>query len=266
MFDSETDWNITTPPMSGINDRQVKLSRGRFLGGCSGCNGTLCIRGCKQDFDDWKLEGWSGDEVFACMRKAENFHPKPWFQDSSKDHGYSGPLHTEPHDPAPISQLMLASFISAGMPLVPDMFSSGDTAHGCGHVPRTVYEGLRTTSADFVTNGFSRKNVTILTGCTVDKVLVEGAESGDLRATGVVVYSSDAAKPQVYHARKEVVISGGAYCSPAILLRSGIGPATELQKHSIPRVLELSGVGQNLMDHPVLHPSPPSLIRALTIC
>lgn len=265
MFDSETDWNITTPPMGGVNDRQVKLSRGRFLGGCSGCNGTLCIRGCKQDFDDWNLEGWSGDEVFACMRKAENFHPKPWFQDSSKDHGYSGPLHTEPHDPAPISQLMLASFISAGMPLVPDMFSSGDTAHGCGHVPRTVYEGLRTTSADFVTNGFSRKNVTILTGCTVDKVLVEGAESGDLRATGVVVYSSDAAKPQVYHARKEVVISGGAYCSPAILLRSGIGPATELQKHSIPRVLELSGMGQNLMDHPVLHPSPPSLIRALTI-
>ena len=238
--------------MHGVNNRQVKLSRGRFLGGCSGCNGTLCIRGVKQDFDAWGLPGWSGDEVFACMRKAETFHPKTWFQDSAKDHGYSGPLHTEPHDPAPISQLILASFISAGLPLVPDMFSTGDTAHGCGHVPRTVYEGVRTTSADFVTNGFQRKNVTVLTGCTVDKVLVD-SQSGQLRATSVVVQHGSATS-QTYNARQEVILSSGAYCSPAILLRSGIGPSNELQKHGIPRVLELSGVGKNLLDHPVFHP------------
>lgn len=55
--------------MPGVADRQVKLSRGRFLGGCSGCNGTLCIRGNKQDYDDWGLEGWSGDDFFNYMRK-----------------------------------------------------------------------------------------------------------------------------------------------------------------------------------------------------
>lgn len=52
-FDSETDWNLITPPMQGVKGRQVKLSRGKFLGGSSGVNGTLCIRGSKQDYDDW---------------------------------------------------------------------------------------------------------------------------------------------------------------------------------------------------------------------
>lgn len=55
--------------MPGVDNRQVKLSRGKFLGGCSGCNGTLCIRGCKQDYDDWGLEGWSGEEFFKYMAK-----------------------------------------------------------------------------------------------------------------------------------------------------------------------------------------------------
>ena len=57
--------------MKGVDDRQVKLSRGRFLGGSSGCNGTLCVRGSPQDYDDWGLEGWSGKEVFAAMRKVD---------------------------------------------------------------------------------------------------------------------------------------------------------------------------------------------------
>ena len=189
--------------------------------------------------------------------QAETFHPKPWFKADTASHGYSGPLHTEPHDLAPISQYIMDSFVSAGLPLVPDMFSTGETPHGCGHSPRTVYNGLRTTSADFVTNGYQRKNVTVVTGATVDKVLVEagpGSESEGLRATGVVVRNTADGSVQTYHARREVVLSGGAYCSPAILLRSGIGARAELEKHDIPCLLDLAGVGQNLMDHPVCAP------------
>lgn len=85
--------------------------------------GTLCIRGTRQDYDDWDLPGWSGDEVFKYMSKAETFHNKPWFKADEKAHGYDGPLHTEPHDLAPISNLLLDSFQSQGMPLVPDMVS-----------------------------------------------------------------------------------------------------------------------------------------------
>lgn len=68
-FDKETDWNVITVPGAGVNNRQVKLSRGKFLGGSSGVNGTLCIRGSKQDYDDWELPGWSGEEMFGYMRK-----------------------------------------------------------------------------------------------------------------------------------------------------------------------------------------------------
>lgn len=68
-FDKDTDWNITSEPAPGINGRQVKNSRGRFLGGCSGVNGTLCIRGNKQDYDDWGLEGWTGEDMWENMAK-----------------------------------------------------------------------------------------------------------------------------------------------------------------------------------------------------
>lgn len=68
-FDSETDWNIVTEPMNSVDDRQVKVSRGRFLGGSSGVNGTLCIRGTKQDYDDWGMEEWTGEKMFGYMAK-----------------------------------------------------------------------------------------------------------------------------------------------------------------------------------------------------
>ena len=71
-FDADTDWNLVTSAMAGVEGRQVKLSRGKFLGGSSCINGTLCIRGTRQDFDDWNLPGWTGDEMFSYMRKASS--------------------------------------------------------------------------------------------------------------------------------------------------------------------------------------------------
>ncbi|KAL2218091.1 putative GMC oxidoreductase [Thermoascus aurantiacus ATCC 26904] len=247
-FDSETDWNVITPPMPGVNNRQVKLSRGKFLGGCSGCNGTLCIRGSKQDYDDWGLEGWSGEEFFKYMRKAETFHPKPWFKADEKSHGYDGPLHIEPHDLAPISQRIMDSMISKGLPYDPDMFSHGENPHGCGHAPRTVYKGIRTTGADFITKDRERENITLKTETTVDRVILERDSANGLKAKGVVVVGRDGTQ-QTFYAKKEIVISGGAYCSPAILLRSGIGPKEDLEKLGIPCQVDLPGVGKNLLDH-----------------
>ncbi|KAH8701592.1 choline dehydrogenase [Talaromyces proteolyticus] len=248
-FDSETDWNVVTEPMAGVNNRQVKLSRGRFLGGCSGCNGTLCIRGCKQDYDDWEMEGWSGDEFFNAMKKAETFHGKPWFKVDEESHGSSGPLHTEPHDLAPISNLLIDSFVSQGLPLDPDMFSTGETSHGTGHAVRTVYKGFRTTSADFLLNQKEQAgNITIKTDTTVSRVVLEGDAASGLRATAVQVKDANGIG-HTYFARKDIVLSCGAYCSPAVLLRSGIGPKEELAQHGIKCLVDLPGVGKNLMDH-----------------
>jgi choline dehydrogenase-like flavoprotein len=246
-FDSETDWNIVTEPMKEVNGRQVKCSRGRFLGGSSGVNGTLCIRGTKQDYDDWGFDEWSGEKMFGYMKKAETFHGKDWFKASESVHGTSGPLHTEPHDLAPISQLVRESLIDSGLPYHADMFSTGETPHGCGDVPRTVHQGIRSTAADFITKGYRRENITIKTSTTVDRIILNNID-GELTATGVLTRAADGTAVE-YQAKKEVIVSAGAYCSPPILLRSGIGPKEELEKLEIEVKVDLPGVGKNLQDH-----------------
>ncbi|KAI9686292.1 MAG: hypothetical protein M1820_010666, partial [Bogoriella megaspora] len=268
ILDSETDWNIETESMSGIGGRKVKTSRGRFLGGSSGINGTLCIRGTKQDYDDWNIEGWSGDEMFQYMAKAsttfllslwrklmcfqaETFHGKDWFHADKGSHGYGGPLHVEPHDLAPISDRVMESYQHLGMPFRDDMFTTGSVAHGCGHAPRTVHKGIRSTGADFITKTYRRENITIRTNHVVDKVLFHETSDGSLRASGLDVVAKDGTRSTV-RARKEVVVSGGTYCSPAILLRSGIGSKSDLEKVGIECKVDLPGVGKNLADHIVV--------------
>ncbi|KAH7067208.1 glucose-methanol-choline oxidoreductase-like protein [Paraphoma chrysanthemicola] len=246
-FDSETDWNIVTEPMAAVDNRRVNCSRGRFLGGSSGVNGTLCIRGTKQDYDDWGLDEWTGDKMFEYMKKSETFHPKDWHKQDDSVHGASGPLHTEPHDLAPISNRVRESMIDYGLPYHPDMFSTGESPHGCGDVPRTVYKGIRTTAADFITKNYRRDNITIKTLVTVDKILFSN-ETSPPTATGVATISKTGSKI-TYTARKEIIITAGAYCSPPILMRSGIGPKTQLQKHNIPVLVDSPGVGANLQDH-----------------
>lgn len=258
-FDKETDWNVIASPGAGIDNREVKLSRGKFLGGSSGCNGTLCIRGSKQDYDDWEVEGWSGDEVFKYMKKAERFTPKPWFKAEKDAHGYDGELGIEPHDLAPISERILESMQDKGLGLDDDMFSHGRNPHGCGHAPRTVSKGLRTTGADFITKQNTKNNIKIVTDCHVDKVVIKRDSNGEPQATGVSAVLGDGTVFTAT-ATKEVIVSGGAYCSPNILNRSGIGAKGDLTKHGIETLVDLPGVGQNLMDHLVSTrncPAPP---------
>jgi choline dehydrogenase-like flavoprotein len=206
------------------------------------------VRGTKADFDDWNMPGWSGDEVFSYMAKSETFHGKPWFDADDLSHGKNGPLHTEPHDPAPISALMIKAYQeTAGLQYKPDMFSTGDLAEGCGWTTRSVYKGLRSCAADFVADRAKWKNLHIVTDVTVGKVVFEN-ENGRPRAQSVQVVSKDGAMKS-YHARKEIIVAGGSYGSPAILLRSGIGPTAELAALEIETIHNLGGVGKNLQDH-----------------
>jgi choline dehydrogenase-like flavoprotein len=140
------------------------------------------------------------------------------------------------------------------------MFSTGETPHGCGDVPRTVHQGIRSTAADFITKGYRRENITIKTEVTVDKLLFS-QDSRELIATGISAISKTGKKID-YQARKEVIVAAGAYCSPPILMRSGLGPKEQLEKHDIECLVDLPGVGGNLMDHIVRIPptsrSPPA--------
>jgi len=145
---------------------------------------------------------------------------------------------------APISELMLKSMESQGLPLDHDMFTTGSKAHGCGHAPRTVHKGLRSTGADFVTDDYHRPNIDIVVDTLVDRVNFDSNK----RAVSVDVVSKSGERSTV-QAKKEIIISGGAYCSPAVLLRSGIGSKEELQKLNIECLVDSPGVGKNLLDH-----------------
>ena len=131
------------------------------------------------------------------------------------------------------------------------MFSSGVTSNGCGHALRTTWQGYRTTAADFITKDYERPNVTIKCHMTVDKVIIEKGSDGSLRATGAE-YQDDSGTRFKAYARKEVIVAGGTYCSPAILLRSGIGPKADLDELGIPCQVDLPGVGKNLQDHQLI--------------
>lgn len=118
--------------------------------------------------------------------------------------------------------------------------------------PRFRYKGDRTTAANYFVN--KGPNLAIKTDTIVDKVILEG-EGSSLQATAVQVIEKDGSVRKI-GARKEVIVSGGAYCSPTILMRSGLGPKAELSSHGIECKVDLPGVGKNLMDHLVRSKKP----------
>lgn len=157
------------------------------------------------------------------------------------------PLTTGPHDPAPISSRVLESFISKGLPLKPDMFTTGDAAQDCGHAVRSIHRGVRTTSFDYVGSSENYPNIETVTGRFVDKIILEDRKN-ELIATGVQVQDASGQECLV-QAVKEVILTSGTYGSPKVLLHSGIGPKSELEELGISARVDLPGVGKNLMDH-----------------
>lgn len=158
-------------------------------------------------------------------------------------------MHTGPHIPAPISSMVLESYQSKGLPLIPDLLTTGESPHACGHAIRSIFQGVRATAADYITKSNRRGNVVIKTNTIVDHVVME-RDGERKRAIGAQLQSATGEKTLV-KARREVIVSGGAYSSPAMLLRSGIGPKQELQEIGVECQVDLNGVGKNLMDHPV---------------
>ena len=183
--------------------------------------------------------------------QAENFHAQDWFPHNPDAHGTGGPLNIEPAPVYPIADCFFEAFQSKGLPYRPDMFSSGETANGCGHAMRSTFKGSRTTAADYITKDQERSNVTIMCDVTVDKVIIERGPNNSLRATGVEYLDNNGKRYKVA-AKREVLLAGGTYNSPSMLLRSGIGPRQDLEKLNIPVYVDLPGVGKNLQDHQLI--------------
>lgn len=252
-FGTEVDWQLKTEPEPGLNGRVVPVPRGKYLGGTSNCNGTLVIRGCAADYDQWAnefgCEGWAWKDVLPFFQRAETFHPAQNSLETREgddgaftSHGTQGPLHTSIHEYAPISERFRENFEGLGLPYIPDLFANGGGPFGVGHAARTIYRGKRTTAADYIRDQ-KPATLTLLTETYVRRVVFE-----DKRAVGVEV-SDKEGSVYLVKAAHEVLLTAGAYMSPHILQCSGVGDRTELTEHDIDCVSDLPGVGKNLMDH-----------------
>ena len=213
--------------------------RGKTLGGSSSINGMLYVRGHAWDYNHWSSlgnQGWSYDDVLPYFKKSEN---NEVFNNTL--HGQNGPLNVAGlrHD-NPFTR----SFVQAGSKLYKENDDfNGEEQEGVGIYQVTQKNGRRCSAAvAFLTEAKNRKNLSILTETTVDKVNFENLVA---RSVSCIKKGSSFE----VNANKEIILSGGAYGSPTILLRSGIGDQSYLNSKEIDCVVDLKGVGENLQDH-----------------
>ena len=226
-------------PQSYQENRKGFQPRGRTLGGSSSVNGMVYIRGHKWDYDHWASlgnEGWSYEEVLPYFIKSEHNESL-----SGDYHGKDGPLNVAElrHD-NPFSRY----FVEAGSQHYPinDDFN-GAEQEGVGLYQVTQKNGKRCSAAVGYLNPVKhRSNLTVLTDTIVDKVILD-----NLRAVSVKCKTKN--KDNKIHAKKEILLCGGAYGSPTILMRSGIGNENFLRSKDIKCLVNLKGVGENLQDH-----------------
>jgi choline dehydrogenase len=231
------DWGFTAEAVPG---RNIRLHRGKVAGGSSSVNGTIALRGVPRDFEDWVAAGnqeWSYEQVLPYYRRLEND------PEGGDFHGTNGPVPIErpkPEEWQPIQRAFYEACRAAGFP---DSWDQNlPDATGVGPWPRNRRDGNRvSTNIAYLIPARSRLNLTIRGRCMVNRLLFDGN-----RVCGVEV-DSGGERQQVYG--KRVVVSAGTLQSPAILLRSGIGPKEKLEPHGIDVTHELPGVGENLVDH-----------------
>ncbi len=239
------NWALKTVTQPGLNGRRGFQPRGRALGGSSAINAMLYVRGQPQDYDGWAdlgAEGWDWASVLPWFIRAERNQ-----RGASPLHGAAGALQVADQSaPFALSRAFVDACAQAGLPENRDF--NGPVQEGAGLYQVTQFwEGPRrgercSAAAAWLFPALGRANLAVLTGALVDRITVtEG------RATGAIVRMGR--RTLTLRARREVILTAGAFGSPAILLRSGIGPEDELRAHGIAPVQVLPGVGQNLQDH-----------------
>lgn len=236
------NWFFYTEPQKHLNGRKLYWPRGRGLGGSSAINGMIYIRGHPSDYDQWRqtgLAGWGYDDVLPYFKKAENYA-----EGADAYHGGEGPLKvTNSGMEGPVYRSFIAAGQAAGFPQTDDF--NGPQQEGMGPYQRTISGGERSSVARSYLGAQvkARDNLEIRATGRVTKVLIDGR-----RATGVEVAGGRGGR-QTIGARREVILSAGAVQTPQILMLSGIGDPTELQRHGIEVVHASPEVGKNLQDH-----------------
>ncbi|CAN7184147.1 GMC family oxidoreductase [Duganella sp. LjRoot269] len=240
-----TDWMFRTEADPGLGGRSLLYPRGKVLGGSSSINGMIYMRGQVGDYDRWAdLTGddsWRWQSVLPLFKKSEDYHGG-----ASENHGAGGPWRVEKQR---LSWRILDAFRDAaeqtGIQKVDD-FNRGDN-DGCGYFEVNQKRGIRwNTAKAFLKPAAKRPNLTIMTGCHVERLIIENGESGTI-CKGVIFTGGGTQFSAT--AEKETLLAAGSVGSPQILQCSGIGAAAMLNQHGIATMADLPGVGENLQDH-----------------
>jgi choline dehydrogenase len=238
-FNPAYDWGYFSEPDS--SGRATQLWRARLVGGCSATNGAMALRGAPGDYDAWGAAGntgWSFADLlpfFKVLESDADFHNE-W-------HGGEGPLPIERARMEELTELQRGFWEAAtrsGHAVARDHNAPG--AVGIGPIPRNGQNGTRmSTALTYLARARGRPNLDITAREVIDRIAIEAG-----RAVGVILSSGETIPAE------QVVLAAGTYASPAILLRSGIGSADALQQLGISSKVDLPGVGQGLIDHPLL--------------
>ena len=237
------DWRLSYSPTQG---RQVRFPRGRVIGGSSAVNTAIALRGMPEDYDEWASFGnpeWAWEKVLPSFRRLErdlDFGEAPW-------HGDAGPISIRRYQPDELT-VPQAAFLDAAQRMgYPDCPDANDPASwGSGPHPMNKLGRLRVSCAvGYLAPARIRPNLAIQPRTLATRLLIEGR-----RCVGVEARREDGAIERIEG--KLVVLCAGAIGSPAILMRSGVGPRVQLEAHGIAVAHDAPGVGQNLCDHPAL--------------
>ncbi|KAJ6494980.1 aryl-alcohol oxidase [Mycena vulgaris] len=254
------DWNYTTTPQVGLNDRSIQYPRGFVLGGSSSVNYMVYTRGSKEDFDRFAKvtgdNGWSWDSLIPYMRKNERFslttsdHHNTTGQFNPAVHGFSG-INTVSLAgfPSPVDDRIIATTTELEeFPFNLDMNSGYQLGIGWGQA--TIKNGSRSSSAtSYLAPQFIRRpNLHVLLHARVTRILQTA--TGDFRTVEFVQDLNG--KRFTLTAGNEIVLSAGSVGTPNILLHSGIGNSSTLNSLGITPLHNLPSVGQNLTDHSLL--------------
>lgn len=236
----KTNWKFETVPQAGLNGRRGYQPRGRGLGGSSAINGMVYIRGNAWDYDNWAAlgcTGWRYADVLPYFKRSERN-----VRGGDAFHGGDGPLWvSEQVSPNPGSVDWVEAAASLQIPRNDDF--NGTRQEGVGLYQVTQKNGERwSASRAYIEPNAANPNLRVLTGVVAERVLFDGN-----RACGVA-YAQDGV-PKEIRARRAVVVAGGAFQTPQLLMLSGIGPAAHLAEHGIAVRADRADVGGNLQDH-----------------
>lgn len=246
------NYGYMSTPQPALNNRRSFQPRGRGLGGSSSINGMVYIRGHRNDYDHWAelgCRGWRYDDVLPYFQRAEANGRLSTARDAVY-HGANGPLHVNDlRTPNPFSRRFIEAAAQAGIPFNDDF--NGQDQDGAGLYQVTQHNGERWNSSraylhrgDAADTAFNngRGNLAVMTDTLALRIEFEGR-----RATGVRVERDGVER--TLRARREVILSAGAFNSPQLLMASGIGLGAHLRASGVPVICDLPGVGENLQDH-----------------